>query len=305
MTTEPNQTRIRWHLVEGRRPLEAGAELQVRHVGDSVYLGYPGTVVSPGEPLCGNKLADGQIVKVVWVSEDGTEAEVTPVSTRIEMARMSDSDKPDLWGTEQGGVLHRDPDEAVEADLDGHDLPLPPFLTVHGWTPVGLALEHGDLLRRLMEDLAGEHEWEDGDPVEPSQRMVDAEKELVEAFLADYRPTLCQIVPGHEIEVNVADWVRENAPDWLEENPDLLTITAESARGISVDHLGLPARVRNALRRIRIYDVGQVLDNYGHLGYLPGEMLDFPGIGEELFGELNEALERIGVDVSRARAGVS
>ena len=204
MTTEPNQTRIRWYLVEGRRPLEVGTELQVRHVGGSVYLGYPGTVVSPGEPHYGNELADGQVVKVVWVSEDGTEAEV---------ARMSDKDKPDLWGTEQGGALHRDPDEAVEAELDGRDPPLPPYVTVHSWAPVGLTMKHGDILERIIEDLADEHEWEDGDPVEPSQRMIDAEKELVEAFLADYRPTLCQIVPGHEIEVNVADWVRENAPD--------------------------------------------------------------------------------------------
>lgn len=217
---------------------------------------------------------------------------------------MNDNDEPNLWGTEDSNQAHSDPDEAVEAELDGRDPPLPPFLTVHGWAPVRIGMKHGDILDRIMEDLAGDCQWEDGDPIEPSQRMIDAEKELVDAFLADYHPTLCRIVPGHEIEVNVADWVRENAPDWLEENPDLLTITAESARGISVDHLGLPARVRNALHGIRIYDVGQVLDNYGHLGYLPGEMLDFPGIGEELFGELNEALERIGVDVKRAQAGV-
>ena len=258
MTTEPNQTRIRWHLVEGRRLLEVGTELQVRHVGGSVYLGYPGTVVSPGEPHYGNELADGQVVKVVWVSEDGTEAEV---------ARMSDKDKPDLWGTEQGGALHRDPDEAVEAELDGRDPPLPPILTIHAWAPVGLAMKHGDILERITEDLAGEYEWEEGDPVEPSQRMIDAEKELVEAFLADYRPTLCQIVPCHEIEVNVADWVRENAPDWLEENPDLLSVTAESARGISIDHIGLDVSTRDVLLRGHILDVGTLRDKWDQIRY--------------------------------------
>ena len=267
MTTEPNQTRIRWHLVEGRRPLEVGTELQVRHVGDSVYLGYPGTVVSPGEPHCGNELADGQIVKVVSVSEDGTEAEVTPVSTRIEEVRMSKSDKPDMWGTDDGGVLHGDPDEAVEAELDGRDPPLPPILTIHAWAPVGLAMKHGDILERITEDLAGEYEWEEGDPVEPSQRMIDAEKELVEAFLADYRPTLCQIVPGHRIEVNVADWVRENAPDWLEENPDLLSVTAESARGINIDHIGLDVSTRNVLRSGLILDVGTLRDKWDQIRY--------------------------------------
>ena len=133
--------------------------------------------------------------------------------------------------------------------------------------------------------------------------MIDAEKGLVDAFLADYCPSLCLIAPGHEIEVDVGDWVRENAPDWLEESPDLLLITTESARGINIDHLGLPTDVRNALRRLRIYNVGQVLDNYGHLGYGPDEMLDFPGIGEESICEVNEALERIGVQVGQDRVG--
>ena len=217
---------------------------------------------------------------------------------------MSDNDKPNLWGTEDGGVLHGDPDEAVESELDGRVPPLPPFLTVHGWAPVGLAMKHGDILELMMEDLAGEHEWDEGDPIEPSRRMVDAEKKLVDAFLADYHPTLCRIVPGHDVEVNVADWIRENAPSWLKENPDLLMITAESARGISVDHIGLSKEVRDALHRLRVYDVGYVLDSYGHLGWEPLESLDFPGIGNAYFRELNEALERIGVHANSDRAGV-
>ena len=212
---------------------------------------------------------------------------------------MNDNDRPDLWGTEAGGRLHQDPDEVLEAELDGLDAPLPPFLTVHGWAPVGLALKHGDLLARLMEDLAGDHEWDEGDPIEPSQRMIDAEKELVDAFQADYRPTLCQIVAGHDIEVNVADWIRENAPSWLEENPDLLTITAESARSISIYHLGLPTQVRDDLRRLRMYDVGQVLDNYERLEI---EMPWVSAIGAAAVDKLSEALERIGLPVSRGPA---
>ena len=201
---------------------------------------------------------------------------------------MSDNDKPDLWGTEDGGQLHRDPDEAVEAELDGREPPLPPFLTVHGWAPVGLALKHGDLLARLMEDLAGDHEWEEGDPIKPSQRMVDAEKELVDAFLADYHPTLCQIVPGHEIKVNVADWVRENAPDWLEENPDLLSVTAESARSISIDHIGLDVTTRNVLRRGCIRDVGTLRDKWDQIRY--ERILRISG---DQLADIGEALARL------------
>lgn len=219
---------------------------------------------------------------------------------------MSDSDKPDLWGTEDGGHLHSDPDEVVEAELDGSEPPLPPFLTVHGWAPEGLAMKHGDILARMMEDLADEHEWHEGDPVEASQRMIDAEKELVDAFQADYHPTLCRIVPGHEVEVNVADWVRENAPDWLDENPDLLLVTAESARGISIDHIGLPPNIRKALRRLQIYDVGQVRDNYDRLvtQEFPRIMLASisdldPGVGPADISKMDEALKRIGVHASR------
>lgn len=213
---------------------------------------------------------------------------------------MSDNDKPELWGTDQCSMLQRDPDEAIEAELDGWEPPLPPFLTVHGWAPTRLGLKHGDILDRIMEDLAGDHQSEDGEPVEPSQRMIDAEKELVDAFQADYRPTLCQIVPGHDIEVNLADWVHENAPGWLEENPDLLEIAAESARAISIYHLGLPSRVRNDLRRLRIYDVGQVLDNYGRLEI---ELPKVSATGSSVCRYLDEALKRIGVSAPRTRTG--
>ena len=144
---------------------------------------------------------------------------------------VNNKDTPELWGIEHCSVLYRDPDEATEAALDGWDLPLPPFLTVHGWAPARLDMRPGDILDRIMEDLAGEHQTQDGDPIAPSQRMIDAEKVLVDAFLADYGPMPWRIVPGRDIEVNVADWVRENAPNWIDENSDLLAITASrSAR---------------------------------------------------------------------------
>lgn len=105
------------------------------------------------------------------------------------VAPMSDNDKPELWGAEQCSMLQRDPDEAIEAELDGWEPPLPPFLIVHGWAPTRLGMKHGDILDRITEDLAGDHQHEDSDPIEPSRRMIDAEKELVDALLADYRPT--------------------------------------------------------------------------------------------------------------------
>lgn len=78
MTTKQIQTRIRWHQVEGRRPLEVGTELQVHHFAEDVHLGYPGSCVLLGEPISGEDLDDDQIVRVVEVSDDGTEAEVIP-----------------------------------------------------------------------------------------------------------------------------------------------------------------------------------------------------------------------------------
>ena len=148
-------------------------------------------------------------------------------------APVSDNAKPELWATEHSSVLYDSPDAATEAALDGWELPLPRFLTVHGWAPARLGMRHGDILDRIMEDIASEHQTQDGDLIAPSQRMIDAEKRLVDAFLADYHPMPWQIVPGHDIEVNVADWIREKAPGWIEENPNLLAIPAAESLDIS------------------------------------------------------------------------
>ena len=78
----PRQTLIRWHDADGRRPLEVGTVLQVHHFDDAVHLSYPGSCVLRGEPLIGYDLARCRIVKVVEVSDDGTEVEVRPTMRR-------------------------------------------------------------------------------------------------------------------------------------------------------------------------------------------------------------------------------
>ena len=78
--TAPRQTRIRWH--DRRRPLAIGTVLQVHDFDDAVYLGRPGSRALPGESLIGDNLTGCRLVKVLEVSDDGTEAEVRPTSSR-------------------------------------------------------------------------------------------------------------------------------------------------------------------------------------------------------------------------------
>lgn len=80
----PRQTLIRWH---GHRPPKVGAELRVQRTDHfdgrvQVRLGYPGSSLLLGEPLIGHDLANCQMVRVVKVSGDGTEAEVRPTLSK-------------------------------------------------------------------------------------------------------------------------------------------------------------------------------------------------------------------------------
>lgn len=78
--TAPRQTGIRWH--DRRQPLAVGTVLEVHHFDEIVQLGFPGSPVLSGEPLLGYDLARTRMVKVVEVSNGGTEAEVRPTLTR-------------------------------------------------------------------------------------------------------------------------------------------------------------------------------------------------------------------------------
>ena len=82
--TAPRQTLIRWH---GHRPLEVGTELRVNRTDHldgriQIRLGHPGSSLLLGEPLIGHDLANCRMVRVVEVSNDGTEAEVRPTFSK-------------------------------------------------------------------------------------------------------------------------------------------------------------------------------------------------------------------------------
>lgn len=107
---------------------------------------------------------------------------------------------------------------AVEMHLD--DRPRdewPERLTVYGYARQTPKWEHlpQRVLDRFLEDLDEDY----GNPEEATtqtEAMLVAAKEFVEKINAEYTVWSCKRVATEEI--NVMDWVKEHAPNWLENN---------------------------------------------------------------------------------------
>ncbi len=125
---------------------------------------------------------------------------------------MSEKRKVTYWDREdQENLTHEDFDEAVESILDGMCLPLPAKLQMCGYA----RLEIGDLniLEELLDNLDVEYSDREGDPTEPTKAMVEAAESLESIIERDYHVWACEIVERREVDV--AEWVRANRPDWL------------------------------------------------------------------------------------------
>src|ERR1700690_4114385 len=66
-----------------------------------------------------------------------------------------------------------------------------------------------DLIEWLDEEYGGE------DPSDITEAMKEAEKAFVAVILKEYVPW--QMEPVVKEEINVTEWVKANAPEWLEE----------------------------------------------------------------------------------------
>lgn len=114
-------------------------------------------------------------------------------------------------------LSYSSPDEAIEMHLDALDsLPAAgETVTVYGWTRIPVGVNAEQVLERVLEDLDEEH----GNPnvdgnTEPTPKMREAAYVFARAIEAEYESWMCD--QTHSAEVDVATWVRENAPHWLE-----------------------------------------------------------------------------------------
>jgi len=105
-------------------------------------------------------------------------------------------------------------DEAVEYILDDIDGPLPEKITICGYARMPISTELFHPLENILDDLDEEYGDPGGDPFEPTEKMKEAERTFLEVVQQEYEPWACEEVCRKE--VIVADWVKENMPEWLE-----------------------------------------------------------------------------------------
>lgn len=115
---------------------------------------------------------------------------------------------------------HEDPDEAIAAALDDWDVKLfraaDAVITVYGFARMYPTAEScGAPLESLLETLDEDRGNPDG-PDDATDAMKKAEAVFIAAVLAEYVPWACEAVG--ESTVNVAEWVKKNNPEWLEDD---------------------------------------------------------------------------------------
>ena len=113
---------------------------------------------------------------------------------------------------------HRDRDEAISCYLDDIEPEhWPETVTVTAYAPMELPSNVQAWLSPLddmLETMDEEYGNPEGDATEPSATLREAERVFVEAVVAEYHVWMHEDISTEE--VNVAEWVAQNEPQWLE-----------------------------------------------------------------------------------------
>jgi hypothetical protein len=136
--------------------------------------------------------------------------------------------EPIYWGhPDEEHLTCVDPDEAIEEIIDGYygegEATEDVLRDLGEVSVTGFA--HAELNRESVAEMMLEDTLERigetyGDPDGEGDQATDAMKSAAlvcaDAIIADYRVWLCE--PVTEYKVNALEWVKENRPDWLEED---------------------------------------------------------------------------------------
>lgn len=123
----------------------------------------------------------------------------------------------EYWDSEgEERLTHTDRDDAIECILnDAGDLP--EKIDICGYArmvPNGELLAH-HALEHLLEDLDEEYGDPEGGYVSGTDKMKEAAKVFTTTVLDEYVSWACEIVKRETVDVTA--WVKENRPDWLEQ----------------------------------------------------------------------------------------
>lgn len=126
--------------------------------------------------------------------------------------------QPVFWGSPDDERLeHSDEDEAIEAILDEMGYPHPDWpetITICGFARMEVDLPSLNPLEDCLDRLDEEYGDPDGEPAQPTEAMKEAERVFLETIRKEYTTWACEEVCRKEI--SVAEWVKENRPDWLQ-----------------------------------------------------------------------------------------
>jgi hypothetical protein len=124
-----------------------------------------------------------------------------------------------FWGLEDEEYLScYTLDEVMERIFDEcYPDPFPEKVTVCGYAreKIDPSILEDSLIGHALEYLDEEYGDPDGGYTEPTENMKKAERTFIEAILKEYESWTCKAVCKEEIIV--ADWIKKNHPEWLEE----------------------------------------------------------------------------------------
>jgi hypothetical protein len=134
--------------------------------------------------------------------------------------------KIEMWDCSEDAeeLSHIDQHDAIESYLDEalYNLPIaewPETITAYGFAR--MQVSYPNLPDHALEAVVERLDEEYGSPNEATTitpKMKEAAAEFVQKILAEYQVWSCKRVASEEI--NVMEWVKENAPGWLTEKPE-------------------------------------------------------------------------------------
>ena len=119
----------------------------------------------------------------------------------------------------RGEALHRTIDEAVESYLERLDKPWPETITVHASRPMRLPPVDqmaSAILDSVLDNLFCDYSYTKEDDIDPTPEMVAAAKAFAAVMHSEFIPHDCEDSPVDNVDVNVAEWIREHRPEWEE-----------------------------------------------------------------------------------------
>lgn len=138
--------------------------------------------------------------------------------------------EPTFWSHDDGAeeLYHSDQDDAIRDHLDSMLSPgcgdvlkeLPTTIKVYGYTRRRLAenepaIDPDMIVERIFEDLDGEYNSpHDSNDEAPHAAILEAAKALCAAVREHYPVWACERT--REETIDVAAWVREHEPEWLQ-----------------------------------------------------------------------------------------